>query len=337
MAGRRRRRGRPSFRPILIAVSAVFLAGWWFYAGRDDATVTDPVPVLARRPALRTNRPLRAESPPPPADVSEKGRREEPQDRNSGVTEDATRRCRQLIAAGKQALAGNDLVAARSHFSEALALSALEREAMFLRAELTRIGNETVFSPRIFSDDPYAVGYVIQPGDSLVRIAGKNHVSAELLARINNIPNMNLIRAGQRIKVIKGPFRAQVDKKTFSLEVYLGNVFVARFRVGLGIDDSTPAGEWRVSTKLVNPTYYPPRGGQIVAGDDPTNPLGERWIGLEGVGGEAVGMLRYGIHGTIEPDSIGKHASMGCIRMFNEDVEMLYSYLVEKHSTVTIQ
>ncbi|RME39135.1 MAG: L,D-transpeptidase, partial [Planctomycetota bacterium] len=43
-----------------------------------------------------------------------------------------------------------------------------------------------------------------------------------------------------------------------------------------------------------------------------------------------------GIHGTIEPDSIGRSVSLGCIRMHNEDVEEVYKYLVERHSTVVV-
>jgi len=121
------------------------------------------------------------------------------------------------------------------------------------------------------------------------------------------------------------------------LDVYLGDAFVRQFKVGLGADDSTPTGEWRVATKLINPTYYPPRGGEIIAADDPKNPLGERWIGLVGVSGAAVDQERYGIHGTNDPDSIGKSVSMGCIRLPNEDVEALYTYLVETHSTVTVR
>ena len=55
-----------------------------------------------------------------------------------------------------------------------------------------------------------------------------------------------------------------------------------------------------------------------------------------GVSGEAAGQERYGIHGTIEPESVGRNVSMGCIRMYNEDVEQLFSYLVEKDSTVLV-
>ena len=36
----------------------------------------------------------------------------------------------------------------------------------------------------------------------------------------------------------------------------------------------------------------------------------------------------YGIHGTIEPDSIGKNESRGCIRMLNSEVEEVYDFLV---------
>ena len=32
----------------------------------------------------------------------------------------------------------------------------------------------------------------------------------------------------------------------------------------------------------------------------------------------------YGIHGTVEPESIGKQVTAGCVRMRNEEVEQLY-------------
>jgi lipoprotein-anchoring transpeptidase ErfK/SrfK len=89
--------------------------------------------------------------------------------------------------------------------------------------------------------------------------------------------------------------------------------------------------------KLKNPTYYSPRGEGVISADDPKNPLGEFWIGLAGVDGHAVGKQSYGIHGTIEPDSIGKQASMGCIRMRNEDVAEVFELLVEGRSNVTIR
>ena len=332
---RRKKRSRP-FLTAVVLVIAVVLSWWWLFSGDDPAGEVDPALVLGPKPTLTTDRP---ESPPRGVvrhDVSEKGA---DLDHEASPTqqEPTASRAKSLINAGKQALARNDLVAARAHFSEAMAQGVSDSDATFMRAELTRIGSETIFSSRVFDNDPFIERYIIQPGDTLAKIASKNLVSADLLANINNIADKNLIRAGQTIKLVKGPMRAVIDRQTFSLDVYLGNTFVRHYQVGLGADGSTPGGEWRVGTKLKNPTYYPPRGGRIIAADDPENPLAERWIGLVGVGGSAVGQQRYGIHGTIEPDSIGREASLGCIRMYNEDVAELYTYLVEKHSAVTIR
>lgn len=237
---------------------------------------------------------------------------------------------------GREALARGDLVAARTAFSTSLAAEKDASQQAFLRSELTRIAADTILSPRIAAGDPLVERYVIRSGDVLAKIAATNKITADLLASANGIVNKHQIREGQGLKVIKGPFRAVVRKQAYTLDVYLGDTFVREFKVGLGADDSTPTGEWRVANKLVNPTYYPPRGGASVSADDPKNPLGERWIGLIGVGGAAVDQQRYGVHGTNEPDSIGKSLSMGCVRLRNEDVEILYDYLVETHSTVTV-
>jgi len=242
-----------------------------------------------------------------------------------------------LLTAAEQALAQGDAVSARGKLSEALSQAPNGPQRSRIIGHLDRIGQETILSPRIFENDPLVERYVIQPGDSLVKIAAANRVTADLLADINRIADKHMVRAGQMVKIVKGPFDAVVEKDTYKLHVYLGNTFVREFSVGLGADDSTPEGKWRVSSKLMNPTYYPPRGGRILAADDPQNPLGERWIGLTGIEGAAVGQERYGIHGTIEPDSIGRDSSMGCIRLRNEDVEKLFTYLVDKHSTVTVK
>ena len=352
MARRRQhRRARRTF-PILFVLAGVASAVWWFFRTPDLQPEAKRLAAVAPNSQLASSEarlrrlaapfsvaarvlPEVLPDPSPQPDVSEIGAGHE-QSPSEPIVETAEDRIQSLIKAGEQALTRDDLVAARMHFSEAVSLGPNGPELTRLRTELTRIGNETIFSPRVFESDPFVEQYIIQPGDALGTIAKANKVSAGLLAAINNLHNVNLIRAGQTIKIIKGPFHAVVRKQDFSLDVYLGNIFVKHFKVGLGADDSTPTGEWRVGTKLVNPTYYPPRGGDVIASDDPKNPLGERWIGLIGVGGGAEGQMRYGIHGTIEPESIGQSLSLGCIRMYNEDVELLYTYLVEEHSTVTV-
>jgi lipoprotein-anchoring transpeptidase ErfK/SrfK len=75
----------------------------------------------------------------------------------------------------------------------------------------------------------------------------------------------------------------------------------------------TPQGVYVVVNRLVHPTWWGPRG---VVPPGRANPLGTRWLGLSVKG--------FGIHGTNAPKSIGKHASHGCIRMRNRDVEELF-------------
>src|SRR5512146_2513496 len=76
---------------------------------------------------------------------------------------------------------------------------------------------------------------------------------------------------------------------------------------------SSPTGEFKVVNRLTDPTYYHP--GKVI-GPGKANPLGTRWMGLDRKG--------YGIHGTNEPQSIGKAASHGCIRMARKDLEQLF-------------
>ncbi len=318
------------------------LALWYINPTQDALDPEIERLAMGPQPVLTTDRPEIAPRGPIRTDVSEKGATQTPAPGKSrrlpaeNTKPATTSRASSLIAAGKQALERKDPVAARAHFSEAMTLDVNDAQANLVRAELTRLGNELIFSGRILPTDPLVSRYIIKTGDSLAKIAKENNVTDDLLAEMNSIRNKNIIRAGQSIKIVKGPFHAKVDKSIFSLDIYLGTTFVRHFRVGLGLDDSTPTGEWKVSTKLKNPTFYPPRGGEIVAANNPNNPLGERWIGLTGVAGEAVGQRRYGIHGTNEPESIGQSKSMGCIRMHNADVESVYNYLIESKSVITV-
>jgi L,D-transpeptidase catalytic domain len=75
----------------------------------------------------------------------------------------------------------------------------------------------------------------------------------------------------------------------------------------------SPVGTFTIERRVTNPTYH--HNGKTVA-PGPRNPVGTRWMGLSKNG--------YGIHGTNEPNSIGKAASHGCIRMARADLEELY-------------
>ena len=86
----------------------------------------------------------------------------------------------------------------------------------------------------------------------------------------------------------------------------------------------SPEGSFAIKRRVANPTYQ--HNGKTVA-PGPNNPVGTRWMGLSKAG--------YGIHGTNEPNSIGKAASHGCIRMAKADLEEFYK-LVAVGDTVEI-
>ena len=194
-----------------------------------------------------------------------------------------------------------------------------------------------LFSRAVIPNDPLADTHIVAGGESLYVIAKRNRITEKLLASINQITNASRLRVGARLKILHGPFRAVIYKSLHRLDIYLGDIYVRSFHVGLGTNGGTPLGDWRIGTKLNNPDWTDPTNGTHYAADDPTNPIGEHWIGLEGVSGAAVGQIGYGIHGTIEPESIGKNVSLGCVRLHNKDVALLFSMLVERQSHVIIE
>jgi lipoprotein-anchoring transpeptidase ErfK/SrfK len=229
-----------------------------------------------------------------------------------------------------------DVLAARHELNRMLK-TATGSDARRIREKLAEIANETIFSKRVVEGDPLADTYTIQAGDHLINVAKNYHTPYEIIMELNGIQDARRIRENQRIKVLNGPFNAAIQLSEFRMDIYLQDLYVRSYRVGLGARLGTPAGKWKVKNKLKNPTFFPPDSygeKRVIAADDPDNPLGERWIGLEGVEGEAIGQEGFGIHGTIEPNSIGKAASLGCVRMLNEDVEFVYGLLSAGQSMV---
>ncbi|QDT52949.1 Putative L,D-transpeptidase YkuD [Caulifigura coniformis] len=170
----------------------------------------------------------------------------------------------------------------------------------------------------------YMDPHVVQQGQMLSTIAKEYGVPWQYLARLNRT-DARRIKPGQKLKVIKGPFSAVVDLSDFELTIHAHGYFVKRYQVGIGKDNSSPYGNFKVQNKLTDPTYYGPT--KIIEHDDPENPLGEYWISI----GDS-----FGIHGTIHPDSIGKAESEGCIRLRDEDIAEVYDFLSEG-SDVTIR
>jgi hypothetical protein len=108
----------------------------------------------------------------------------------------------------------------------------------------------------------------------------------------------------------------EVDLAARRLDVFRGREHVASHPVAVGSSEwPTPTGEWTIDQVIFNPRWVPPKeeswaeDEEIAEPGDPDNPLG-------------VVQLVYNapnsIHGTNEPESLGKAVSHGSIRIANE-------------------
>jgi lipoprotein-anchoring transpeptidase ErfK/SrfK len=114
-----------------------------------------------------------------------------------------------------------------------------------------------------------------------------------------------------------------VDRGQFRLRLFKDLKPKQTFGIAVGqVGLETPAGQYTIANKAINPAWHVPNSswagklaGKVIPGNDPTNPIKARWLGIyDGVG----------IHGTSDDASIGHNASHGCIRMHIPDVEALY-------------
>ena len=171
-----------------------------------------------------------------------------------------------------------------------------------------------------------ARSHTIEKGDSLARAAARFRrdgidVEAGTLAVLNRIHNPNAVQIGQKIKVPVDPIFAVVEKRSYSLAVYVGDHLLRLYWVGHGEHDKTPVTEFVVSEKQPRPEWTAPDGNRYPYGH-PNNILGEYFIKFR-----HDRYTGFGAHGTPMPETIGTMSSAGCIRMLAPDIAELFQLL----------
>lgn len=132
--------------------------------------------------------------------------------------------------------------------------------------------------------------------------------------------------------------RLVVDKSDGVLRVFDGERLVGQFPATMGsARDPLPLGTWKVTAhSFMPPWHYQPAilkkadksDPDLMIKPGPNNPVGVAWLDLS--------KEHYGIHGTAEPQTIGRAESNGCIRLTNWDV-MRVALMVKPGTTAIFQ
>lgn len=253
----------------------------------------------------------------------------------------ANPRADELIAQADALLGGppSRIIEARDKLNEALAMPMNLQQQSLVKSKLSTLADQWLFSKTFYAQDKLCSSYEVQSGDLLSKIGDDHSVPYELLLEINGIRRPESLRAGERIKVVNGPFSVKVHRSTFTMDVYLQGNYVKSFPVGLGEEGrQTPLGLWHIKAggKMQRPIYTDPDTGEVIHPEDPAYPLGSRWMALEGLDDNTKHETSFGIHGTKDPTSIGGARSRGCIRLHNGDVIKVYNMLVPVKSLVKV-
>lgn len=215
-----------------------------------------------------------------------------------------------LIKEAETTFAEGDFFKAKKIFKQVLESLDDPQEIEEIKKRIEDINLKMLFSPLI---DNCSTEYIVKPKDTLIKIAKKFGTTVALIKRANGLQS-DIIRPKQKLKVNTCQFAIVIDKSQNLLFLKRDEEIVKTYIVATGRDNSTPKGTFKIVNKLKDPTWF--KTGAVIPPDSPENILGSRWLGFDIKG--------YGIHGTTEPDNLGKQITMGCIRMRNKDVEELY-------------
>jgi lipoprotein-anchoring transpeptidase ErfK/SrfK len=163
------------------------------------------------------------------------------------------------------------------------------------------------------------------------------HASPNFLKKLNPTVKWNELQPGA---VIQAPVVGSVSVagRAAQLQIHLGDHeleatdaagrVIAHFPVSIARNvEKRPVGELNVTVVIPDPNYtFDPEvfpespeaqqlGRKLIIPPGPNNPVGVAWIGLDRPG--------YGIHGTPDPEKVGRTESHGCFRLANWDARTL--------------
>lgn len=185
---------------------------------------------------------------------------------------------------------------------------------------------------------------------ALELVAEKGHAHPALIRQLNPSVNWKNIAADTVVQLPDAAYRAPETCAAF-LVISLSDKILEAFDAGTNLlahfpcsiaqrVEKRPAGELHVAVIAPHPNYtfdpinFPESAEahqittKLILRPGPNNPVGVAWIGLDKPG--------YGIHGTPNPEQVGRTESHGCFRLANWNAEYLLE-LVRPHTPVYVR
>jgi len=173
----------------------------------------------------------------------------------------------------------------------------------------------------------------VADGDTLLDIAERHRLGFERVARLNPDIDPWIPKPGAHVRLPTqhvlpdAPHQGLVvnlpELQLYDYGVDRDAPEVLALAIGDELDPSL-IGTYRVGQKRANPVWHVPASiraerpelpAEVPPGPD--NPLGPYWL--------TIGQTSYGIHGTNNRWSIGREATHGCLRLYNDVVERLFA------------
>lgn len=173
---------------------------------------------------------------------------------------------------------------------------------------------------------------VVERGDTLLDIAERDGLGFAQVVNLNPEVDIWIPAAGTRVLlpseyILPNAPRDGIvinlpEMRLFDFTVDSEQPTVIAVAIG-DAEDPSPVGEFRIGNKREDPYWNVPESIRAenpalpaVVPPGPENPLGDRWLTL--------GTTSYGIHGTNNIWSIGRIATHGCVRLYNDDMRALF-------------
>ena len=194
-----------------------------------------------------------------------------------------------------------------------------ESDRAALLSRLDPLAGIVIYSRRHMLEQPHRVGQ----SETLMEVAARYEIPWQLLANINAIEDPVTVLPGTELKVVRGPFRGEVDLTRSELTIFLGDLYAGRFPIKVNNEAAPAEGTYTVLDKQNSQTFYD-KDGSPIAPEDPRNPYGNLWIDLG---------QKLCIHGSPNP---GDFSPAGCISLRGRDAGDLMGIL-SQGSAITVR